>query len=100
MMARRSWAYFGTPGSFGQRNRWKKLSCAISIDSPGGACRNTILLYSFSVDADSRSERRAPVQPQNLLVLMSDEHNPKMLGCYGHPLVRTPTLDRLAARGT
>ena len=40
------------------------------------------------------------VQPQNLLVIMSDEHNPKMLGCYGHPLVNTPNLDRLAERGT
>jgi len=36
----------------------------------------------------------------NLLVLMSDEHNPKMLGCAGHPLARTPHLDALAARGT
>ncbi|MGQ4808116.1 Choline-sulfatase [Candidatus Entotheonellaceae bacterium PAL068K] len=40
------------------------------------------------------------MKPQNLLVIMSDEHNPKMLGCAAHPLVRTPNLDRLAARGT
>jgi choline-sulfatase len=40
------------------------------------------------------------MRPQNLVVLMSDEHNPKMLGCYGHELVQTPNLDRLAARGT
>src|SRR5258706_12402401 len=40
------------------------------------------------------------MQPQNLVVLMSDEHNPKLLGCAGHPLVKTPHLDRLAARGT
>ncbi len=39
------------------------------------------------------------MQPQNLLVIMSDEHNPKMLGCAGHALVRTPHLDRLAASG-
>lgn len=31
---------------------------------------------------------------------MSDEHNPKIMGCAGHPLVRTPNLDRLAAQGT
>ena len=37
---------------------------------------------------------------QNLLVIMSDEHNPKMLGCAGHPLAKTPHLDGLAARGT
>ena len=31
---------------------------------------------------------------------MSDEHNPKFLGCAGHPFIRTPNLDALAARGT
>ncbi len=38
--------------------------------------------------------------PANLLVLMSDEHNPKFLGAAGHPFVATPNLDALAARGT
>lgn len=36
----------------------------------------------------------------NVLVLMSDEHNPKFLGCGGHPFIETPNLDRLAKRGT
>ena len=36
----------------------------------------------------------------NLLVLMSDEHNPKFLGAAGHPFIATPNLDALAARGT
>ena len=31
---------------------------------------------------------------------MSDEHDPAVTGCYGHPLVQTPHLDRLAAEGT
>ncbi len=35
----------------------------------------------------------------NLLILMSDEHTRRMTGCYGHPLVQTPNLDRLAERG-
>ncbi len=38
--------------------------------------------------------------PANLLIIMSDEHNPKCLGSYGHPLVKTPHLDGLAAQGT
>jgi choline-sulfatase len=38
--------------------------------------------------------------PGNLLVLMSDEHNPKFLGAAGHPFIATPNLDALAARGT
>ena len=36
----------------------------------------------------------------NMLVLMSDEHNPKFLGAAGHPFIATPNLDMLAARGT
>lgn len=40
------------------------------------------------------------MKPTNLLVLMSDEHNPKFLGSAGHPYIATPHLDALAARGT
>jgi len=36
----------------------------------------------------------------NLVVILSDEHNKRVTGCYGHPLVKTPNLDRMAARGT
>jgi choline-sulfatase len=38
--------------------------------------------------------------PQNLLVIMSDEHNRKITGHAGHPVVSTPALDTLAARGS
>ena len=41
-----------------------------------------------------------PLAPANLLVLMSDEHNPQAMGVAGHALAQTPHLDRLAARGT
>lgn len=40
-----------------------------------------------------------PTKP-NLLVIMSDQHNPKVMGCAGDPVVRTPNLDALAERGT
>ena len=36
----------------------------------------------------------------NVLFLFSDEHRRDALGCYGHSLVRTPNLDKLAANGT
>jgi choline-sulfatase len=38
--------------------------------------------------------------PANTLVILSDEHQSRAMGCAGHPFVRTPNLDRLAARGT
>lgn len=40
------------------------------------------------------------MEPQNLVFIMSDEHNAGALGCCGHPMVRTPNIDRLAASGT
>lgn len=36
----------------------------------------------------------------NVVLLVSDEHNPRYSSTYGHPVVRTPNMDRLAARGT
>lgn len=38
--------------------------------------------------------------PANTLVILSDEHQARAMGCAGHPFVSTPNLDRLAARGT
>jgi choline-sulfatase len=36
----------------------------------------------------------------NVLLLISDEHNPFFSSPYGHPTVRTPNMDRLARTGT
>lgn len=40
------------------------------------------------------------MDPQNLVIFMDDEHSGSYLGCAGHPIVKTPNLDRLAAGGT
>jgi len=39
------------------------------------------------------------MQPANLLLIMSDEHSRRVLGCHGHRMIRTPNLDALAACG-
>ncbi len=39
------------------------------------------------------------MKPKNILILCSDEHARPVTGCYGHPVVKTPVLDRLAAGG-
>jgi choline-sulfatase len=36
----------------------------------------------------------------NTVILMSDEHNPLYAGPYGHPMVQTPNMDRMATEGT
>jgi len=40
------------------------------------------------------------MNPTNIVLLLSDQHSPRFLGTAGHPLVQTPNIDRLAARGT
>ncbi len=42
----------------------------------------------------------APAPRRNVLLLMSDEHNPFFSQPYGHPFVTTPNLAKLAQRGT
>jgi len=42
--------------------------------------------------------QRRPERP-NLLMIMADQHRGDCLGCDGHPVVRTPNLDRLAREG-
>jgi choline-sulfatase len=44
-------------------------------------------------------KRAKRMEPANLLFILADEHNPRILGAAGHALIRTPNLDRLAARG-
>ena len=52
----------------------------------------------------SGAEPRPPGDPSgrprpNVLYIQSDQHNASVIGCYGDPLVKTPHLDALAARG-
>jgi arylsulfatase A-like enzyme len=46
----------------------------------------------------ARSATAAGRRP-NFLVIVSDDHRWDMLGCAGHPVLKTPNLDRLAAEG-
>src|SRR2546427_13165452 len=50
------------------------------------------LMGNFCIAGTSDAKR------PNILWLVSED-NDTFLGCYGDPLARTPTLDKLAARG-
>lgn len=43
----------------------------------------------------NQAARRAP----NIVLIMADQLAPHFTGAYGHPLVKTPNIDALAARG-
>ncbi|MCX7014704.1 MAG: sulfatase-like hydrolase/transferase, partial [Candidatus Sumerlaeota bacterium] len=52
---------------------------------------------AFSAAAESAAPKtdRKP----NILVIMTDEHQAAVTGCYGNTIVQTPNLDGLAKRG-
>jgi len=35
----------------------------------------------------------------NVLIVMSDQHHHRFMGCAGHEIMHTPAMDRLAASG-
>jgi choline-sulfatase len=60
--------------------------------------RNILTAAALAATAALQAQAAASPHP-NILVIMSDEHNASVLGCYGNKVIRTPNLDGLAARG-
>lgn len=44
-------------------------------------------------------ETKNEMSKPNILILMSDNHSWDHLGCYGDPVIQTPTIDKLSAQG-
>ena len=38
--------------------------------------------------------------PKNFILFQADSHVRDFIGCYGHPIIKTPNIDRVAAKGT
>lgn len=53
-----------------------------------------LFLLSLSLQTALSSEPR-----KNVIMLIADDMRPE-LGCYGHPLVKTPNIDKLADRSS
>lgn len=61
--------------------------------------RRQLLRTGFAAAAaPALSAKKQPIADKNVLFIAVDDLRPD-LGCYGHPQVKTPNIDRLAARG-
>ncbi|HJZ80845.1 MAG TPA: sulfatase, partial [Pyrinomonadaceae bacterium] len=65
-----------------------------------GVALTVLLAMMVATVPPSSAQKPAKPKPRyNVLFIISDDLRPT-LGCYGNPIVKTPNLDALAARGT
>ncbi len=59
-----------------------------------------IVLAAAVASLTSASLLGAESRRPNVVLILTDNHGPWTLGCYGNREIRTPNIDRLASQGT
>jgi arylsulfatase A len=60
-----------------------------------------LLLLSLATTTSRADDPNRPAdRPPNIVVIFADDLGYGDLGCFGHPTIRTPNLDRMAREGT
>lgn len=63
-------------------------------------CLSLLLVALACCGSDSEPTLgKAPPDPPNIVLFISDDHSQRDLGCYGNKAVRTPRIDALAQEG-
>jgi arylsulfatase A-like enzyme len=83
------------------------LDCLVNGSHPAArhrsvvaCCLLLIFFANFSVaDLMARSNGIAPLDHPNIILMMGDDHGWEETGFHGHPYVKTPVLDDMAASG-
>ena len=57
------------------------------------------LVGAAALLANATSSAATKGTPPNIIFLLADDQRSDVLGCYGNDLIKTPTLDKLAAEG-
>ena len=76
----------------------KKQTRREFLKAMGLAAASAGTLPLFASCSGIKATRAETRKPPNILLIMSDEHNAGVLGCYGNKIIRTANLDGLARR--
>src|ERR1700736_5096865 len=60
---------------------------------------SSFLILAIWASTEGAARADAAAARPNIIVLLTDDQRADCLGCAGHPLLKTPNIDRLAADG-